>query len=269
MKIKNTTVAFIIILFTSCKTSDKITYFQDINKVNSSGILDNNSSNKYEAKICQDNQLSIMVSSIDPEAVAVFNLPLASYQSIGKTNVETTPVIQTYLVDSEGCIYFPVLGKIKVAGKTRRELSEWLKEQLSVYVKSPLVTVRIVNLKISVLGEVNSPGTKVYGEEQMTILDAIGLAGDLTLYGERSNVLVIRDNNGRKEYQRVDLTSSNLFSSPYYYLQQNDVVYVEPNKARKGNASYSQSAQFNISVASTIVSAISVLASLTIALLVK
>jgi len=105
--------------------------------------------------------------------------------------------------------------------------------------------------------------------ERISILDAIGLAGDLTLYGERTNVLLIRDKNGKKEYQRLDLTSSEIFTSPYYYLQQNDIIYVEPNKARIGNASYSQSAQFNISVASTIVSAISVLASLTIALLVK
>jgi len=116
---------------------------------------------------------------------------------------------------------------------------------------------------------VNAPGTKVITNERISVLDAIGMAGDLTIYGERTNVLIIRDNNGKKTYHRLDLTSSEALSSPYYYLQQNDILYIEPNKARKSNSKYSQSAQFNISVASTIVSAISVLASLTIALLVK
>ncbi|WP_455585097.1 polysaccharide biosynthesis/export family protein [Bacteroides sp.] len=267
MKIKTITVAILIVLLTSCKTSNPITYFQDIDQTVSGQLMEENVN--YEAKICPDDQLSISVSSIDPNAIAIFNLPLSSYQTPSETNVVTTPVLQTYLVDSEGNINFPVLGKIKVIGKTRREVSAILEEQITAYAKSPLVIVKILNFKVSILGEVNSPGTKVFSGERISILDAISSAGDLTLYGERNNILLIRDINGRKEYQRLNLTSSTLFSSPYYYLQQNDVIYVEPNKARKGNARYSQSAQFNISVASTIVSAISVIASLAIALLVK
>ena len=149
------------------------------------------------------------------------------------------------------------------------ELAEKLKKEISVYAKSPLVTVKIQNFKISVMGEVNTPGTQIVSNERISILDAISLAGDLTIYGERTNVLLIRENNGKKEYHRFDLTSSEVLTSPFFYLQQNDIVYVEPNKARKSNSRYSQSSQFNISVASTIVSAISVIASLTIALLVK
>ena len=228
MRIKTVVVALSLVLLTSCRTSDQVTYFQDLAQ-STSGQLTEQDDLRYETKICPDNQLSIFVSSIDPNSVAVFNLPLTSYLSPGETYVSATPTIQTYLVDANGYIDFPVLGKIKAAGYTRSELAEILKEKISAYVKSPLVTIKI----------------------------------------ERTNVLLIRDKNGKKEYQRLDLTSSEIFTSPYYYLQQNDIIYVEPNKARIGNASYSQSAQFNISVASTIVSAISVLASLTIALLVK
>lgn len=267
MKIKTVILTILIASMTSCKTSNQITYFQDITQ-NTSGILTEQKIN-YEAKICPDDQLSIFVSSIDPNSVAVFNLPLTSYLNPGEMNVSATPTMQTYLVNTDGCIDFPVLGKIKVAGQTRSELAENLKKKISVYAKSPLVTIKIQNFKVSILGEVNVPGTKVITNERISVLDAIGMAGDLTIYGERTNVLIIRDNNGKKTYHRLDLTSSEALSSPYYYLQQNDIIYIEPNKARKSNSRYSQSAQFNISVASTIVSAISVLASLTIALLVK
>ena len=152
---------------------------------------------------------------------------------------------------------------------TRSELTDIMTEKISAYVKSPIVTIQIRNFKVSVLGEVNKPGMVNIPNERLSILDALGMAGDLTIYGNRTNVLLIRDNNGQKEYHRFDLTSSETLTSPYYYLQQNDVLYVEPNKARKGNAKYSQSGQFNISLASTIISALSILASLGIALLVK
>lgn len=267
MEIKTIVVGLSLVLLTSCRTSEQITYFQDIAQNRSGQLTEQDIS--YETKICPDNQLSIFVSSIDPNSVAVFNLPLTSYLSPGETTVSATPTIQTYLVDANGYIEFPVLGKIKAAGKTRSELAEYLKVKISAYAKSPIVSIKIQNFKISILGEVKSPGTRTISNERISILDAIGMAGDLTLYGERTNVLIIRDNNGKKEYQRLDLTSSEIFTSPYYYLQQNDIIYVDPNKARISNAKYSQSAQFNISVASTIVSAISVIASLTIALLVK
>ena len=142
-------------------------------------------------------------------------------------------------------------------------------KRISAYVKSPIVTIQIRNFKVSVLGEVNKPGTVNVPNERLSVLDALGMAGDLTIYGNRTNVLLIRDNNGLKEYHRFDLTSAEMLTSPYYYLQQNDVLYVEPNNARKGNAKYSQNGQFNVSLASTIISALSILASLGIALLVK
>ena len=152
---------------------------------------------------------------------------------------------------------------------SRSELANYLQTKISAYAKSPLVTVQILNFKISVLGEVNSPGTRQVNNERISILDAIGMAGDLTIYGERKNILLIRDNNGKKEFHRFDLTATDLLESPYFYLQQNDIVYVEPNKARRGNDKYSQSDHFKVSVVSTIIGVISVFVSLAIALLVK
>lgn len=253
MKIKILITTFVLFFLTSCKTSNNVTYFQDIEQKTSGSITEQDIN--YETQICPDDQLSIVVSSIEPNAVAAFNI--------------TTPEPTYYLVDCQGCIDFPVLGKLKIAGKTRRELIDFLTEKISIYAKSPIVTIQIRNFKVSVLGEVNRPGSINIPNERVSVLDAIGLAGDLTIYGERSNVVIIRDNNGKKEFKRLDLTSSSIFESPFYYLKQNDVIYVEPNKARRGNSKYSQAAQYNISVASTIIGAVSVIASLTIALLIK
>ena len=266
MKIKTLIFAFTIILLTSCKTTtNNITYFQDLD--NQSAVT--GKAVNYTPRIAPDDQLSITVSGMDPNAVATFNIPLASYLAPGETNVTSTPVLHTYLVNSHGEIDFPVLGKLQVGGMTRSELTDMMTKRISAYVKSPIVTIQIRNFKVSVLGEVNKPGTVNVPNERLSILDALGMVGDLTIYGNRTNVLLIRDNNGLKEYHRFDLTSAEMLTSPYYYLQQNDVLYVEPNKARKGNAKYSQNGQFNVSLASTIISALSILASLGIALLVK
>ena len=163
-----------------------------------------------------------------------------------------------------------MLGEIHVGGLTKLEIENLIIDKLKVYLKeAPLVTVRIVNYRISVLGEVASPGSFVVSNEKINLLEALAMAGDLTIYGERKNILLIRDNNGKKEFHRFDLTATDLLESPYFYLQQNDIVYVEPNKARRGNAKYSQSDQFNVSVVSTIIGGISVFVSLAIALLVK
>lgn len=272
MKIKTITAVCAVIMLTSCKTSNQVTYFQDLGLNSSSQTMEQ--SVNYEAKIIPDDLLTITVSSIDPNAVAVFNLPMVSFLDAGapeggNSKLSATPVLQTYLVDGQGYINFPMIGKLHVTGLTRSQLTDLLENKISAYAKSPLVSIRILNFKVSVLGEVTIPGTKIITNERVSIFDAISMAGDLTIYGERTNVLLIRETNGKKEFHRFDLTASDALSSPYYYLQQNDIVYVEPNKARRGNAQYNQSAQFNISVVSTIVSAVSVIASLTIALLVK
>ena len=267
MNFKNATLLFVILLLASCKTPVNVVYVQDLENQNSGSLTEDIVN--YEAKIMPDDQLLIQVSSMNPAAVAMFNLPAASYQGSGETSLTTAPNLQTFLVDSNGDINFPVLGKVKVEGLTRIQLADLLTEEISEYVKSPLVNVKINNFRVSVLGEVRAPGTKNFSNERITILDALSAAGDLDIYAKRENILLLRDNNGKKEFHRLDLTSSDLIKSPYYYLQQNDVIYVEPNKARQSNARYSQRTSYNMSIISTVISAVSVIASLTIALLIK
>lgn len=257
-------VIFVAALFGSCGTSkNNVSYFQDMTPENN--VLDG-VENNYEVKITSDDLLAISVSSIDPNAIAIFNLPATTFLQPGADEINTTPVLQSYLVDSEGCINFPVLGKLKVAGMTRNQLADFLKKEISKYAKEPIISVNIMNFKVSILGEVKSPGTKQITNERVSILDAISMAGDLTINGMRDRVTLIRDENGKKTYHVFDLTSSEIFKSPYFYLKQNDIIYVEPNNARRKNANYSQVDQFNVSVASTIVSTVSVIASLFIAL---
>jgi polysaccharide export outer membrane protein len=183
--------------------------------------------------------LSIVVSSKNPELAMSFNLPLQTYQA-GSTDLTSmyTQRILGYLVDVEGNINYPVLGKLKVAGLTRDQLSEMIKQKLiqEGLIKDPILVTEFMNFKISVLGEVNGPGAFTVEGDRITILEALGKAGDLTIYGKRDNVLVRREKDGIVNFHRVDLRSEALLHSPVYYLQQNDVVYVEPNKTRAGQS---------------------------------
>ncbi len=257
-----------LILFVSCQAPRSIVYFQDMpNDTEMRSIASNSSS--YEITIQPADLLTINVSSIDPNAVAIFNLPATTYLTPGNTELSTTPVMQTYLVDTQGNIDFPVLGRIKAGGLTRTQLADYIKEKINMYAKEPLVNVQIINFKISVLGEVNSPGTKTVNSERITILDAISLAGDLSINGKRDNVLLIRENGTKKDFYRFNLTSSDLFSSPYFYLKQNDIIYIEPNKAKLNSSKIDSRKQFNVSVASTITGVVATIASLCIALFIK
>ena len=175
----------------------------------------------------------------------------------------------TYVVDTKGDIDFPILGKIHVAGLNCEQLRDLLTERISKDVKDPLVTVTLANFKVVVAGEVNKPGNIPVKGNRVTVLDALSAAGDLTPYGERSNVLVIREENGKRTFAHLDLNSSEVLTSPYYYLQQNDYVYVEPNKIRQANSKYNQDNASKLTVISTVVSACSVIASLVIALAIK
>lgn len=244
------------VLLTSCKTSiNQSSYFQDLNSDNKAIAL-NTQQAVPEIKICPDDQLAILVTNIDSLAVAPFNMPANNQKMY-------------YVVDNKGNIEFPVLGKLNVAGMTRTELIDMLTEKISKYVKDPIVNIQLKNFQIAVLGEVKKPGYMPVTNERITVLDALAMANDMTIYGNRKNVTVIRDTNGKKEYHTFDLTSSECFSSPFFYLKQNDVVYVEPNQYRRNSSRYSETAQYHISVASTFVSGFSVIASLLIALLLK
>ena len=267
MKLKYILILLLSIGMWSCSTSrSSLTYFEDI-KTQTDGTLPAPST--YEIRIVPDDELLITVTSLIPEVTAEYNLPLSNPAKNGSLLEVTQPKQQTYLVDKAGDINFPRLGVIHVAGMTTSELHNLIAKKISVDVEDPIVKVALVNFRVNVLGEVRNPGTIGVNRERFSILDALGAAGDLTEYAERNNILLIREVDGKKEFHRLNLNDAELLSSPYYYLQQNDAIYVEPNKIRKDNSKYNQNNAFKLSMASAIISASSVIASLVIALTVK
>lgn len=241
------------LLLGSCATPKKISYFQDLR----SGERDLTQTALAEIRIQPKDKLSILVNSQDLRLTNLFNLPVVSQQIGQETSSNTNRGLSGYTVDSNGDIDFPVLGKIHIWGMTREEVAAHIKQELQSndLIKDPVVTVEFMNLNIKVLGEVNNPGRFSIDRDNMTLLDALSLAGDLTIYGNRENVTVLRDDGGRQRVYKVDLCSAGeLYHSPAYYLQQNDVVYVEPNatKARQStvNGNNVRSTSFWISLAS-------------------
>lgn len=249
----------------SCSSSrSPLTYFKD---VQTETVM--TSPAQYSPVIEPDDELYIMVTSWAPSATAAYNLPLTNPAQSETMGMSSTPRIQSYLVNPQGDIDMPQLGKIHVAGLTCEQLKDELYNKISADVEDPVIIVRLMNFKVNVAGEVQHPGPQKVGTERYSILDALTAAGDLTEYGERNNVLLIREENGQRTAHRINLNDPSVLTSPYFYLQQNDYVYVEPNKIRKDNSKYNQNNAFKVSVISTIVSACSVVASLVIALTVK
>jgi len=218
---KNIIVIFAMLLISSCASREDVAYFSKMDEQKRS-----NKAKNYAPVLNNDDKLEIYVIALDMKAVGPFNGVGISGE--GASTIEK-PV---YLIDQLGNVEFPIIGSVHLAGLSRLEAVDLLEEKISVYVKDPIVSIRIVNFKVTVLGEVNKPGTFKIEEERITILEALGLAGDMTIYGERKNVLIIREADGKKTYTRVDLTSDEIFDSPIYYLSQNDVVYIEPNASR-------------------------------------
>lgn len=216
------TVFIILAAFSllSCATKKQILYFQN------SEVLNNTEIQKaFEPLIEQNDILYISVSSIDENIIKPFNKLTGVEGNFNNTN----PDLKGYLVSSEGTINFPVLGMLAVAAKTRREIESMLTTRLQEYVKDVVVDVRIMNFKVTVLGEVRNPGVYVIDNERVTLPEAIGLAGDLTEDGYRGEVTVIREDAGKRVVAKLDLTQVDLFNSPFYFLKQNDVVYVQPS----------------------------------------
>lgn len=205
------------------------------------GELNGVETNKnYNPVFHTDDLLSITVMGMDQETVKPFNLPIVSTSLGSGGYAQGTPTPPGYLIDIDGNIDFPLIGKIKVAGMARNAVIDSLKIKLKPYLTNPTIIIRILNFKVTVLGEVRTPGTFTIPNERITLPEAIGIAGDLLITGKRKNVIVIRDEQGKKTKYSIDLTSKDLFSSPVYYLNQNDVVYIEPNRARINSSSISQ-----------------------------
>lgn len=259
----------VLLMCASCGSTKEVptlAYFQNLK--DSVGKLPDNVSN-YKIKIQPDDELIITITSTLPEATAMYNLPLGNPSLKGNINATQSPRIQTHIVDRNGMIQLPVLGEIQAAGLSTKELEVVIKNRVSEHVKDPFVRVEMINFTVNVMGEVRAPQRIVVGKERFSVLDALAAAGDLTEYGKRDNVLVIRTENGKSTYHRLNLTDGSIYASPYFYLQQNDVVYVEPNDIKIDNSKYNQFSAFKLSQLSTIVSLASVIASLVIALSVK
>ena len=242
-----------LVLLASCNTQKRLSYF---NSINEKGSFPTYNCQAHESRIVSGDMLIITVSGLDPVAVAPFNQPVVSYSAPGSDQLYNTPSLQSYLVDVEGNISFPVLGTIKVAGLTKSDAIALLQEKLTPFLKEPIVSIKFLNYKITILGEVARPGQYTITNERVTILEALGMAGDMTPYGKRNTVLITRESEGKLEFARINLNSNDIFTSPYYFLQQNDVVYVEPNKVR---ALASQNISLYLSMVTTLASLATVL----------
>jgi len=210
----------------------------------------------------KDDLLSITILGLDPEAVAPFNLPIPTYgaSTVGGYS-QGAPTPPGYLVDEDGNIDFPVIGKIHIEGLTRTAATEKLKTELKKYINNPTVNIRMLNYKVTVLGEVRNPGTFTIPNERVTLLEAIGIAGDLLITAKRDDVIVIRNENGKRTETVVDLRSKDLFESPVYYLKQNDLVYVAPNRAKINSSAVNAS---NVGIVISISSLIIAVATLVV-----
>ncbi|RMB63828.1 polysaccharide export protein [Dokdonia sinensis] len=238
----------LILGVTSCASKKNVIYLQDIQKIDSIS-----SSTAYTTRIAPNDLLAITVTAENMAAVQPFNLPVSTTRDVND-GAQISTVNQPYLVHNDGTIDFPKLGELKVAGLDRQEVTTLVTEKLKKYIKDPRVEVRIQNFKITVLGAVKNPGTFAIKDERVTILEALGLAGDMTIYGERSNVLVLREDEGVKKYGRLDVTKSDFLDSPYYYLRQNDVVMVEQNNAEVQKSISNPNTGIYFSVASLLLS---------------
>ena len=251
-------LVLLVALVTSCSAPKNVAYLWNSDDVDLS-----QSQFLYDAKIMPKDILTITVNTVNPDAAAPFNLTVPTAYSSQTRGTYSQAVLQTYLVDNQGVIDYPVLGRIKVGGLTKSECEAMIHDKIKPYLnanENPVVTVQMSSYSISVLGEVNKPGSFQVTREKIIILEALAQAGDLTIYGVRENVKLIReDATGKKQIYRVNLNDANLLTSPYYYLQQNDIIYVEPNKVNAQNSSIGASTTLWISATSILISMASLL----------
>ena len=249
-------INLVFILLNSCTSKKKLDYLQNIESVALEASMKN-----AKSTIQPNDQLVIMVTAKDMDVVKPFNQNFSSGQilqySLPSNNApaqsQTSASGPTYMVDSQGNIEFPVIGKINTENKTTEELRDILKKEISKYVLNPQVSVRNTNYKITVLGEVNRPGTYNIPDAQTTLLEVLGLAGDLSIYGNREDILVLRNIDGTMTKERIDLTKADFINSPFFYLKQNDVIIVSPNETKQKSSRLDPNAGIYISVASIVV----------------
>lgn len=247
----------VALMFTSCRPAEEIAYISDAQRDSAFALK-----GQFSGGIQANDILGIYVESQTPESTIQFNQETNKIVTLNNGGTVLNPgtsVVSGYLVNHDGDIIFPVLGKIHVLGLTHNELAKLIENQLisQGHITDPVVTVKLMNFKVCVLGDVTRPGQLVVAGERLTIFEALSMVGDLTIYGQRHNVTIIREENGVRTIGEVDLSSKSVFDSPYYYLHQNDVIYVEPNMRKKKNAERDPMTMTYISSAVSIVSVIS------------
>jgi polysaccharide export outer membrane protein len=249
MNIKRYSVAFVfnLFLFASCASTQNVPYFQDISLEAQSEL--NNTASFTDPKIQPDDILSVSVFTIDANTSMIVNQvgsqAVSNSGAILSSAGATSPT-SGFLVDKNGEIDISLIGKVKVSGLTTFQAKDLIKEKAAYVYTNPNVQVRFANFKVTILGEVARPASYVIPNEKVTLLDALGLAGDLTIFGKRENVILIRENNGKKEFARLNLNTKELFNSPYYYLKQNDVIYIEPNKGKAASLNQARTQTYAI-----------------------
>lgn len=246
------------LMLTGCGSTKDVAYFQNAAQVDLSS-----SKGLYDARIMPKDELTITVSTTDADAAIPFNMTVATAYSQNTRSTYSQPMLQSYLVDNQGNIEFPIVGTLHLGGMTKSDAESYIKSKIQPYMnknENPIVTVRMSSYKVSVLGEVNRPGSFTVSKEKVSILEALALAGDLTIYGVRNNVQLIReDASGEKSIYVLNLNDANIINSPYYYLQQNDVVYVTPNKVKAQNSSVGSMTTLWFSATSILISLTSLL----------
>lgn len=260
MKVLNKSLLMLmaVVLFASCASHKNVAYFQNSQETDLS-----KSQYLYDARIMPKDQLSITVSTIDDKAATPFNLTVPTTFTSNTRSAYSQAMLQTYLVDNEGNINYPILGLLHVGGLTKSECEKMIQDKIKPYMsaaENPIVTVRMTGYQISVIGEVARPGTFTVSREKISVLEALAQAGDLTIYGQRKNVQLIReDSTGQKSIHVFDLTDADIINSPYFYLQQNDVIYVTPNKVKAQNSSVGSTTTLWFSATSILISLTSLL----------
>jgi polysaccharide export outer membrane protein len=251
-------LATAIMLLGSCASTKNVAYFKNSSKVDLSA-----SRGLYDARIMPKDELVITVSTSEPDAAVPFNLTVPTPYSQNQRSTYSQAMLQTYLVDNMGNINFPIIGTLHVGGLTKTETENLIHDKISPYMnknENPIVTVRMSSYKISVIGEVARPGSYTVSKEKVSVLEALALAGDLTIHGVRNNVQLIREDAlGEKSIIVLNLNDANIINSPYYYLQQNDVIYVEPNKVKAQNSAVGSMTTLWFSATSILISLTSLL----------
>jgi len=257
---KYTFLLLIILSFLSCNVKKNIVYFQGTNSSNDSS-LSNLQLQKTSDKLIfkTDDLISVDVNSADVESLKPFMNDIITNSNQAPAYNNGIAAKGGYLIDFNGNINFPLIGQVKIGGLSRTDATQLIQVKLREYIIDAIVTLRIQNFKVTILGDVKVPGTYNIPNERLTLIEALGLAGDLNITGVRNNILVIREENGIKKEFRIDLTKNDIFASPVYYLNQNDVVYVEPNRAKRNTSIVSSTAGIFISVASLVITTINII----------